>query len=218
MRFANRVFTFLFSTFFKLLYNQLAWTYDWVAATVSVGLWKEWVFETLPHLTGPAVLEIGHGPGHLQTALHARGVYTVGLDRSRQMGGLAFRRLKICGYMPVLVNGYAQNLPFQDRSFHQVVATFPTEYLVQPRTLAEIFRVLAPRGTLLVLPVAWITSQRFPYRLAAWLFRITGQSPGWDERFEQPFRKAGFDVHVVHISRPYSTLLLIKAIKPVGNP
>ena len=79
------------NTFFHLLYHQFAWTYDWVAAIVSLGRWKDWISATLPYLDGPLVLEIGHGPGHLQVALQAKGIQAVGLDASAQMGRQADR-------------------------------------------------------------------------------------------------------------------------------
>lgn len=198
-------------TFFRLLYNPFAWTYDFVAASVSLGMWKSWVLSTLPYIEGPRVLELGHGPGHLQLALHHRGLWAAGLDRSPQMGRIAIRRLRKAGYAAGLVNGYAQNLPFPSRAFSTVVATFPTEYIADPLTLAEIRRVLSPGGRLIILPVAWITGQAIPHRLAAWLFRFTGQAPGWDESFADPFRKAGFDVRVERIQKRSASLLLILA-------
>ncbi len=55
--------------FFRLLYHQFAFTYDLVAATVSLGRWKDWVLSVVPFIEGTRILEIGHGPGHLQRAL-----------------------------------------------------------------------------------------------------------------------------------------------------
>jgi ubiquinone/menaquinone biosynthesis C-methylase UbiE len=201
--------------FFKLLYHQLAWTYDWVAAVVSVGMWKDWVLVALPYLNGPHVLELGHGPGHLQAALHRARIFTVGLDESRQMGGLAFKRIKRTGKIPVLVNGYAHQLPFPDHSFHQVAATFPSEYIYDLAALHEINRVLIPGGSLIILPLAWITGKRLQERLAAWLFHFTGQAPEWDDRIIDPFLKVGFIVDIEQQVRPSSVVLVIRAGKPI---
>src|SRR5688572_31722362 len=79
--------------FFRLLYHPFAFTYDLVAAAVSFGHWRDWVMSVLPFIQGTRVLELGHGPGHLQHALLNRGLFTVGLDESAQMGLLARRRL-----------------------------------------------------------------------------------------------------------------------------
>lgn len=212
------LFKFL-RVFFQLLYHQFAWSYDIVAATVSLGQWKTWVLSVLPYLSGPRVLELGHGPGHLQAAMHERGLQPVGLDESRQFGRVAIKRLRSRNFNYLLVNGYAQFMPFQTGTLNQVVATFPSEYITHPSTLAEIYRVLTPGGTLLILPLAWITGRSLPHRLAARLFTLTGQAPNQatvvnHPRAAAPFRAAGFQVRMELIQHPASTLLLIHAVKP----
>jgi ubiquinone/menaquinone biosynthesis C-methylase UbiE len=177
-------------------------------------MWKDWVLAALPYLNGKRVLELGHGPGHLQASLHQAGIFTVGLDESRQMSSLAYKRVKRTGRVPKLVNGYAQHLPFPDHSFHQVAATFPSEYIYHPDALHEIYRVLVPGGSLIVLPLAWITGMYLHERLAAWLFHFTGQAPVWDDRIIDPFLKAGFRVDVERQVLPSSVVLVIRAVKP----
>jgi ubiquinone/menaquinone biosynthesis C-methylase UbiE len=202
--------------FFKLLYHTLAWTYDWVAAIVSLGMWKTWVMIVIPYLSGPCVLELGHGPGHLQATLLKSGKKVFGLDESRQMGRMARKRLLHQGLSPSLVRGHAQEIPFPDNTFDHIVATFPSEYIADPRTLAEIYRVLTPGGEAVVLPIAWITGRRWYERAAAWLFRITGQVPAWDERLftPEPVRRIGFQTRVERIALNSSTLLIALAQKP----
>jgi len=200
--------------FFKLLYHQLAWTYDWVAATVSLGRWKLWVQSVLPYLPGPDVLEIGFGPGHLQAAMCAKGLKVFGLDESWDMNRLAFKRLIGLGFVPLVVNSRAQFIPFPDNSFNQVVATFPTDYIHQPQTLSEIRRILRPGGRLVVLPVAWITGGKLSDRAAASLFDVTGQPPEYDRRFILPFEQAGFDVRVETTNFGSSRAAIILADNP----
>ena len=165
----------LLSIFFDLLYHSFAWTYDLVAAVVSLGRWQEWVLQARPYLNG-RVLEIGFGPGHLQVALNEAGMETFGLDESRQMARQAHRRLRRGKYPLRLINGYAHSLPFPGASFDCVAATFPSEYIFEAQTLGEIRRVLRPGGKLVMIPSAWITGQRWLERLAAELFRVTGQA------------------------------------------
>jgi ubiquinone/menaquinone biosynthesis C-methylase UbiE len=62
-------------------------------------------------------------------------------------------------------------------SLNQVVATFPTEYIFDPATVKEVYRILLPGGRLVVLLVAWITGRGLLERAAAWLFRVTKQAP-----------------------------------------
>ncbi len=205
--------------YFDLLYQPLAWTYDWVASAVSLGQWNNWVLSTLPYLTGPRVLELGHGPGHLQVAMMKKGLAPIGLDKSRQMGRIALLKIGGCGFKGVLVNGYAQFMPFADCSFNQIVATFPSPFISHPDSITEIYRTLTPGGDLIILPVAWITGQCFADRVAAFLFRLTGQAPAQAdphlaEQMVEPYRKAGFEVSVSRLQQSRAVLLLVIAHKP----
>ena len=196
--------------FFKLLYHQLAFAYDFVAASVSFNRWKDWVKSVVPLIEGNRVLEIGHGPGHLHRVLLHRGLFTVGIDESRQMGFLAKRR---AGNMARLTRGLAQHLPFLGDSFDTVISTFPAEYIRDSRTLAEVKRCLRNGGRFVVLPVAW---PKNPF--LDWLFRVTGESPAEalelvKVKFREPFVKAGFDTKVETLDVKSSHLLVIVATK-----
>jgi ubiquinone/menaquinone biosynthesis C-methylase UbiE len=111
------------------------------------------------------------------------------------------------------VYGYAQSLPFLEDYFDQIVATFPTEYIQAPETLAEAYRVLRSGGSLVVLPVAWITGKRLTDRGTAALFRITGQAPEWDDHWLEPFSKAGFQTEVEKINHKSWSAIIILAKK-----
>lgn len=212
----TRILTGFLKVFFKLLYHQFSWSYDLVAWLVSLGLWKRWVLTALPYLTGPLILELGHGPGHLQMALHKHGknVYAVGLDESSQMGRLALLKARRFRISLMLVNGYAQFLPFAPGVFSQIVATFPSEYIFSPQTLQSVFRCLKPGGQLIVLPLAWIVGNKPLEKLAAWLFRVTYQSTEWDNQITHPFTQAGFSVKVEFADLPSSRVAIILATKP----
>lgn len=178
--------------FFYLIYQPMAWSYDLVAWTVSGGRWRDWVLCTLPYLDQGPVLELGHGPGHLQAALARGGRLTFGLDSSRQMSRLAQRRLRKLGYAQNITRGNSRAMPFRSRTFNRLVSTFPSEYIFHPATLAEARRLLAPGGQLVVAPFAWITGNRPLDRAARWLFRITGEAPEWMDSWLEPFQEAGF--------------------------
>lgn len=209
----NRLISSFLRLFFYLIYKPLAWSYDWVAHVVSVGKWQAWILSVLPELNGPRILELGHGPGHLQKAALEKGYWTCGLDESRQMGRIALSRLRESDLKPNLVNARAQRLPFADGSYSQIVATFPTAYLVEQETLSEVWRVLCPGGKLIAMPVAWITGKGVLERAAAWLFHITGQAPEWEDHLLEPVIKAGFEIEVERRSSDSSVVLLIKALK-----
>lgn len=155
--------------FFNLLYHPLAFTYDLVAAIVSFGRWKDWVYSILPFIEGTHVLELGHGPGHLQRILLDRGLVAVAIDESAPMGMLAKHRL---GNSHRLARALAQKIPFASAAFDSVIATFPSEYIFDTQTLSEAHRVLRNSGRLIVLLAAWPNNP-----LLAWLFKVTGESP-----------------------------------------
>ena len=201
----------LLGVFFDLLYHQFAWTYDLVAAGVSLGRWQGWVLTARPYLRG-RVLEIGFGPGHLQAALNKDGLEAFGLDESRQMARQARRRLRRLKAPARLVNGYAQILPFRAESFDCVAATFPSEYIFEAQTLREIRRVLRPGGRLVVIPSAWITGQGWLERLAAGLFRVTGQAGALEALLpgiKQRIAASGFEVRHELVEGRGSKVLII---------
>lgn len=198
----------LLGTFFYLLYQPLAWSYDAVAWAVSLGRWQSWIATVLPELSGANVLEIGHGPGHLQVAMRSKRIASFGLDLSPQMSRLTRHRLRSSEYLN-LVRANGQLLPFKKAAFNQLVATFPTEYVLQPATLAAVRRVLRPAGSFVLLPVAWITGRGLLDRAAAWLFRFTGQAGPWTGSFSAALQAAGFSVEEKRVQLPGSEVMLL---------
>jgi ubiquinone/menaquinone biosynthesis C-methylase UbiE len=164
---------------FRLLYHQFAFAYDIVASIVSLGHWKDWVKSIIPLIQPGAVLELGFGPGHLQLALLESGINCFGLDESRQMNRLASRRLKTHGFTnSKLARGLASNLPYPSERFETILSTFPSEYIFGKLTQEEIHRVLTENGRLIILPAVWYRGGRFLEKVMAWLFEVTGETPG----------------------------------------
>ena len=205
--------------FFHLIYHPFAWAYDLIAWTVSLGRWKDWVESVVPFIKGIRVLELGHGPGHLQRILLDLGLLPFGLDKSRQMSYLAKKRLHRSGYAQVnLIRGLGQDLPFPANTFETVITTFPTEYIFEERTLLETWRTLKNGGRLVVLPVAWVTGAGLLDRFAAWLFRVTGQTPSdlseaSTNQIAEPFIEAGFHVEIELLEVKSSRVLIVIATK-----
>lgn len=196
--------------FFHLLYHPFAFAYDLVAATVSFGKWKDWTKSVIPLINGTRILELGHGPGHLQRILLHLELDSVAMDESTQMGTLAKRNI---GRPHKLTRGLAQQLPFSNESFGCVISTFPTEYIFDTQTLLEIKRCLSAGGRLIVLPVAWPKSG-----FLKWLYQVTGENPvdrqiSIREKMTRPFINAGFETKVEIVELQSSTLMIIVANK-----
>ena len=215
-----RLVFFLLRPIYYLFYHQFAWTYDFVAAVISLGRWQDWVQTALPYLNG-RILELGFGPGHLQLSLNEIKLPTFGLDESRQMTRQGSRRLRKHGAISRLFRGYAQSLPFAGGVFDSVVVTFPAEYIFDPQTLKEIRRVLVPAGMLVILPLAWITGTLPLERLVAWLFRVSGEAPGKpgpvSAAIKDRFAHAGFEVRSEIVELKGSQVLVIVAEKRHGS-
>ena len=211
----------LLKVFFILLYNPLAWTYDFVAEIVSLGRWNEWVLLAAPYLLESPILELGHGPGYLQVVLSNKGKIVYGIDASQQMVRITKKRLSDGGYSVRLIQGNSQHLPYSSNFFRYAVATFPSEYIMEPETLSEIWRVLDKEGELIIVAAAWITGESFLDRMAAWLFRVTGQAPQeavseiqqwYTQEFEGDQKpKYRFETQVIKLET--SEVLLIRAKK-----
>ncbi|MFH2103230.1 MAG: class I SAM-dependent methyltransferase [Chloroflexota bacterium] len=200
---------------FHLLYHQFAWTYDGVAAIVSLGQWTSWGRSVLPYLVGQRILELGHGPGHLQCSLHEKGFWAIGVDESRQMSRQAARRLRRSGAKGNLLRGLAQQLPLASASFDCVVSTFPSEYIFHSSTLSEIHRTLVPNGRLVILLGAWPRKLYLLKSVLNWIDRSFGQSQQsiaiFQKRILEGLGTAGFDPSVEFIESPKHAVYMILA-------
>src|SRR5436853_2008522 len=90
-----------------------------------------------------SILDVGCGPGYVSAAAAERGASPIGLDFSKEMIAIAKRMFPRIEFR----EGDAQNLPFGDRTFDRVVASFALLHLANPeRAMTEAARVLKPGG------------------------------------------------------------------------
>ena len=204
-----------FTTFFlDHLYTSFAWGYDFIAAVVSFGNWNNWIGTIIPLINGPNVLELGHGPGHLQYGLAWSDFSVYGIDQSFQMSHITKKRLALIEARNKCTIGKVQGLPFKNNHFNTVVMTFPTAYIFDHETLFEIKRVLRPEGTMLILLAAWISEKSFMGVIMGKFYRLTGLTPETNSdghQFVQSFENAGFSVELQNQFFNGDRMLIIKA-------
>ncbi len=122
---------------------------------------------------GLRILDAGCGTGRLAAALEARGASVHGVDISPQMIEKARERI---GERAVV--GDIGRLPFDDAEFDRVYMWRVVHLLDRPAAFAEIHRILAPEGKLVIVtqdpvcfPGYWL-NRFFPSLLATDLGRF----------------------------------------------
>jgi ubiquinone/menaquinone biosynthesis C-methylase UbiE len=80
------------------------------------------------------------------------------------------------------------------------VSTFPSEFIFEPQTLLDIWRVLLPEGRLVIIPMAWISGENPLERFMSWLLRSAGDPLGKSGKvppaMKERLNRAGFLVVV----------------------
>jgi len=138
----------LFETLYKNRY-----LYRFASTVPFAGQWRVWQRLVLPRITGHDVLELGCGLGDLLVDMIEAGYNCRAVEHSPQMVAAARDTLqrRHLGEKNWVLQGSAQHLPFNANSFDTVVSTFPSEYIYDPDTIAEVERVLRPGGRLIVI-------------------------------------------------------------------
>jgi ubiquinone/menaquinone biosynthesis C-methylase UbiE len=137
---------------FETLYRN-KYLYRFASTVPFAGQWRAWQRQALARLRGHDVLELGCGLGDLLADMLAAGYACRAIEHSPQMVSAARETLARhqMGAPGVILQGSAQSLPFAADSFDSVVSTFPSEYIYDPDTIAEVERVLRPGGRLIVI-------------------------------------------------------------------
>jgi ubiquinone/menaquinone biosynthesis C-methylase UbiE len=175
-------------------------------------------------LGGARVLDLGCGPGRAAEALADRyGAVVTGLDASPEMLAAA----REVAPSVTFVQGFAEDLPFADRSFDLVVSNFVVHLLDRTAAFAEIYRVLRTGG------IYWIKTEDpetirnywaaplFPSLVGFETARFPGESRLRDELVAAGFRDVQIERHYLErvfsrdeaieklVSGAYSTLRLL---------
>lgn len=171
------------------------------------------MLELAGDVTGRRILDAGCGSGPLFAALRDRGAIVTGIDVSAGMLKQARRRLGADADLRVA--DLADPLLFPDSAFDDVVASLSLHYLKDwGPTLAEMRRVLAPGGRLIVSvdhPFASFLTQRLAggpsnyfetrHRTEEWTMgEQTARLSFWDRPLHamtDAFTAAGFRIDVI---------------------
>lgn len=178
-----------FTARFDRLYSRLARPYDLAVRLLPV--WRRWLSAALPHIRGPRVLEVSFGTGWLLTR-YAADFETHGIDINERMVALARRNLRRAGIAAELRQARVEALPYPDGHFDTVLNTMAfSGYPDGQRAMAELHRVLRPRGRVVMVDVGYpIDGNRLGSALAD-MWKLTG-----DVIRDMPplFERYGFDV------------------------
>lgn len=156
------------------MFSLLAGRYDLINDIMSAGLHRKWKRETvrlaLEGRQGPVrVLDLCCGTGDLAFLAEELGPggHVIGADFTLPMLAVAMRRRAADGRRSRFLQADALRLPFRSGAFDAITIGYGLRNVADPeRALAEMRRVLAPRGRLVVLDFGKPSS-----RLAAFIYR-----------------------------------------------
>jgi SAM-dependent methyltransferase len=158
----------------KLLFETLyknKYLYRFASTVPFAGQWRAWQRLVLTRIHGHDVLELGCGLGDLLADMAEADHACLAVEQSPQMVAAAretLQRRKL-DEKAWVIQGSAQHLPFSNASFDTAVSTFPSEYIYDPNTIAEVERVLRPAGRLIVIEGANLLPVGFLQPLLAFI-------------------------------------------------
>ena len=174
------------------LFAPLGPTYDRWSRLLSLGQdprWRRFLVSRVEAGPGDEVLDVATGTAAVAIELVRRiGCSVVGLDQSPEMLASARERVEAAGLGDRihLVEGTAEQLPFEDGAFAALTFTDLRRYVEDPAdTLRELARVVRPGGTVAALEFG---IPRRPWR-ALWELYVRAGLPvagrlissGWHE-------------------------------------
>ncbi len=152
----------------KKMFDAISTNYDGLNRVISFGIdvkWRNRVVTILKKKKPSNILDIATGTGDLAIKLVKTGAEEiVGLDISPGMLKVGKKKVdqKKLSDMVKMVVGDSEKLPFPDQSFDAVTVAFGVRnFETLEKGLAEIYRVLKPSGTFVVLETSVPTKTPF---------------------------------------------------------
>lgn len=142
-------------------FDNIAHRYDPLNRIISLGMDAEWrrvaIAEALP---AKSVLDVSTGTADLAIAVAERSsrIRVVGIDPSKEMLARGREKITLAGdrlHNIQLIEGVAENLPFESESFDAVVVAFGVRnFQNREKGLSEMVRVLKAGGRLVILELS----------------------------------------------------------------
>ncbi|WP_297797228.1 bifunctional demethylmenaquinone methyltransferase/2-methoxy-6-polyprenyl-1,4-benzoquinol methylase UbiE [uncultured Eudoraea sp.] len=157
------------------MFDAISGSYDGLNRVISFGIdikWRNRVVAILKKKNPTNILDIATGTGDLAINLVKTGAeQIIGLDISHGM--LEVGKKKIAGKgldkTIEMIVGDSENLPFEDNSFDAVTVAFGVRNFENlEKGLSEIYRVLKPSGTFVVLETSVPTKS--PFKQGYWFY------------------------------------------------
>ena len=150
------------------MFDTISKEYDGLNRVISFGIdvkWRKKVVKLVSQNTPNSILDIATGTGDLALALTAtKANKIVGLDISPGMLEVGVKKAKKAKLDNTIefVLGDSENLPFETNSFDAITVAFGVRNFENlEKGLSEIFRVLKPNGTFVILETSVPTKTPF---------------------------------------------------------
>jgi len=159
--------------FVRSLFDTIVPTYDLLNHALSFGidiLWRKKIFKHIQDVKGKTVIDLACGTGDLSLLLTDHGGDVVSLDFSLAMLENGIAGNKIRGF-PVAAD--ATRLPFADNTFNVATIAFGIRNIPDIDIfMDETFRVLAPRGELVILELTRPENRLIRFGYTIYLTRL----------------------------------------------
>ena len=141
------------------MFDKIAPYYDNLNRVLSLGIdliWRRKAIQLLKHSSPQSILDIATGTGDLaiEAAIKIKPKTIIGLDISPNMLKIGEEKIAKKGLQGIITMevGDSENLRFANNTFDAVMAAFGVRNFENlEKGLTEMFRVLKPGGTLMVL-------------------------------------------------------------------
>lgn len=167
---------------------------------ITDALEEQLLVKLIGPVAGQRLLDVGCGDGRLALTLTRRGARVTGVDTSPAMLAAARARLEAAALPATLKQADVMSLPFADDSFDIVTAVTVLCFIADAeRAVAEMARVLAPRGRLVVGELGRHSLWAAKRRIMGWLGSATWRAARFRTagKLRALARSAGLEVETV---------------------